>query len=185
MDKFKINKLMLGQIKENCYILECGENAVIIDPGQETEKIITFLKEKNLKPVVVLLTHGHYDHCYSVKALQELGAKCYVHPLDAEKLHNKDNMEELFDKPFPKTNADEMLQDGNQNFCGIDMLVLHTPGHTSGSCCFVVGDVLFSGDTLFDAGYGRTDMVDGDFEKLKASLKKLKPYFGLKRLAGH
>ena len=108
-----------------------------------------------------------------------------MHEGDVDKLHGKGNMEELFEKPFPKTNADELLYEGQMNVLGVPVTVLHTPGHTSGSCCFIIDGNLFSGDTLFDNGYGRCDLADGNFNKMKQSLRKLKPYFNLPRYAGH
>ncbi len=186
MDKnIKIHKLVLGELQEFCYIIDCGEKAIIIDPGQGVQKIRACLKKNNLIPAVILLTHAHYDHAYAVKYLQGKGAKCYVHAGDEGKLYGKGNMEELFEKPFPKTKADGLLTEGEHEFLGVNVKVIHTPGHTSGSCCFIIDGNLFSGDTIFDNGYGRCDLADGNFTDMKHSLKKLKPYFVLPRLAGH
>lgn len=181
----KIHKLILGEIKENCYIIEIDGNAIIIDPGQNPQKIGRFLKDNCLIPKIILLTHAHYDHAYSVKYLQKKGAKCYVHAADAEKLEGNGIMEEFFEKPFPRTKTDDLLSEKEYDFFGLNIKVLHTPGHTSGSCCFIIENELFSGDTLFDNGYGRCDLVDGDFNKMKQSLRKLKPYYRLPRHPGH
>lgn len=183
--KISIYKLVCGEIKEFCYIIDVDGEGIIIDPGQAVQKIRCFLQKNNIVPKVILLTHAHYDHAYACKYLQSKGAKCFVHELDADKLYGKGNMEELFEKPFPKTKADGVLREGKYEFLGIPVEVLHTPGHTSGSCCFIIDGNLFSGDTLFDNGYGRCDLADGNFTAMKQSLRKLKPYFNLPRYAGH
>ncbi len=179
-----IQTLTLGQLAENCYILKAreGSPAVVIDPGDDADMLARTLGDG---PVAgVLVTHAHFDHILGLPALA--GAPVYVHALDAaamtdDALNCADMMGHVTRVP-----ADHTLQDGDVLTLGeMEFTVLHTPGHTPGSVCFLCGDHLFTGDTLFVGGYGRTDLPGGDWDQLRASLKRIMGLHALHIHPGH
>ncbi len=172
-----IYKIVLGELMENCYIItEDNKSCVIIDAGEEYEKIDAFLHEKNLSPKAILLTHGHFDHCASCKKFQEKGVKIYIHQADADKLYTNGNLSYIVQKSFDSFTADVLLQEGEIEVNNIVFKVLHTPGHSKGSVVYIYKNNVFCGDLLFENGYGRTDFYDGNFSELISSIKKIKPY---------
>lgn len=155
-----IKRIVVGPLETNCYLVadEKTKEAVIIDPGAESEKIFNAIKKENLKPKFILLTHRHPDH---IGALEKLKEK-----LDIEVLEAKDG---------------DKFQIGN-----LKIKTLGTPGHTPESVCFVVDSNIFSGDTLFKSGIGRTDLEGGDFDQIQKSLKRLMEFPGdFKVFPGH
>lgn len=173
----RIIKVTNGPLMQNCYILAGKDKAIVIDPGIDTKKIIDTLNKNRLKPTVVLLTHGHFDHIYSAKELKNMGARVYVTEVDAPKLlDNELNMGFICDIICKPVLPDGFLIEGENEFEGEKFDIVFTPGHTSGSCVIFYGENAFTGDTYFEEGvYGRTDLLDGNQEKIEASLKKLKP----------
>ena len=172
-----IHKLCLGDFRENCYIITNSKNeCVIVDAGEEFEKIKNFIDKNNLKIEGIILTHGHFDHCASCKKFQDLGVKIYIHKLDADKLYTDNNLAGLFNKTFDEFDADVKFDEGNLKVGDFDFKVIHTPGHSNGSVSFVYKNNIFLGDTIFLNGVGRTDFYDGSTKKLISSIQKLKPY---------
>lgn len=174
----QVERLTVGDMQMNCYIVSEPESneAVIVDPGAEAGRIAAALGAR--KPVAVLLTHGHFDHMGAADELCErYGIPLYVHEADADKL--KDpllNVSELFGRRLVVRAEPRLLTDGQRIKVGCEELtVLHTPGHSNGSCCFMLphNAGVLCGDTLFNGGYGRTDFEDGDLVKLKNSLRVL------------
>lgn len=146
----------------------------VIDPGGNYKRIIKETADRGITLSAQLLTHGHFDHCGASAQLQKDGVKVYIHSLDADKLHSDGNGAAFFGVPFDTLTADYTFNDGEELYIeGIEVKVLHTPGHTSGSVCFIIDGKIFSGDTLFYMSIGRTDMFDGDGQKMKQSIKKL------------
>lgn len=169
-----------GFVSVNTYIVynQHTMQGFVIDPGGNYKRIIKETADRGITLTAQLLTHGHFDHCGASAQLQKDGLKVYIHNLDAEKLYTDGNGAAFFGASFDTFIADYTFKDGDiLSFAGIDIKVLHTPGHTSGSVCFIIEDKIFSGDTLFYMSVGRTDMFDGNDLKLKESIKKL---FGLK-----
>lgn len=166
----------LGSFATNCYIVSNGGDAVIIDAPCNAEYIFRKITDDGLKLNAILLTHGHLDHIGAVSELVKLSeCKVYIHALDNGKLSdNRLNLSEYFGvrdviKPFKKAIS---VHDGDViKECGLEFEVLHTPGHTSGSVCFKIEDILFTGDTLFESSIGRTDMPDGNSTALMRSLE--------------
>ena len=185
----KLAKITNGKMKQNCYVLIKDDNsAIIIDPGLEKDAILGYLDKNKIVPKVVLLTHGHFDHIYSAKALKDKGAKIYITEVDGPKLLDSDiNMGFLLDINTEPVIPDGFLVEGVQEFCGEKFEIIFTPGHTSGSCCIIYGDKIFTGDTYFEEGvYGRTDLLDGNQKLLEESIKKLTPILKNKKIyAGH
>lgn len=163
----------------NCYIV-AGENgeAVVIDPGARADKLSAFIKEKDLKPKYVLLTHGHFDHIGAVNALaKEFGCQVAIGAGDAEQLSDPEkSLCAMVGMPESESiiHPDLLLHEGDTvEAGGMRFEVLDTPGHTKGGITLRCGDALFTGDALFAGGIGRTDFYGGDYQQLMASLKKL------------
>ena len=175
----KIIKLKpLSEIGTNSYIVETdSKNAVLIDAPDDAGFIISQLRQSELTLKKILLTHGHIDHTGAVCDLAEkTGCEVYIHSADITKLYDADlSLSNYLGIPLKPYKNAKALSDGDiitQD--EIKFEVISTPGHTSGSVCYISGDVMFSGDTLFYRSVGRTDMVDGDSETLIKSLKRLK-----------
>ena len=177
----KTECISVGALDENCYILfdDCSKNAIIIDPGADYIKIQNFLIKKNLQAKAILLTHGHFDHIGAVNDFSAFNIPVYIHVKDADKLANADkNLSKSFGLKINNCSANMIFSGEEFEFsvAGFDILAIHTPGHSKGSVCYKIENFLFTGDTLFKNGYGRTDFYDGSFEELKNSLRKLKNY---------
>ncbi len=171
----KLYHLRSGPLRVNTYFLvnEFGQ-AIVIDSGENYKKIKQVESELGFKIEAVLLTHAHFDHAGNAKKLQEDGAKIYISKLDAPKLLNDLNLSSDFGREFDYLTADYTFDDGQTlSICGIDILVIATPGHTDGSVCFLTGNMLFTGDTLFLESVGRTDFPTGDRDELVNSVKRL------------
>ena len=165
-------------INANTYIIsDASHNAVIIDPA-ESEDIISYLKKKELQPVAILLTHGHFDHISGIPAfIKEYPVPVYLHPSDALMLTDPDlNGLHVFYPHDPFEPIPEYIPVKHQQRLTLGELtftVLSTPGHSEGSVCYFIRNSLFSGDTLFRGSYGRYDLWGGDKQKLGASLGRL------------
>ena len=169
----KIDTLELGTIQTNCYIVynEGAEEAVIIDPAGEPEKIKQALDGK--KAAAILLTHGHFDHTGALYAFP--GTPIYLHPSDDVMLLDPVwSVGSMMGDTAPRPAATDFVREGEKlRLAGLDISVLHTPGHTLGSVCYQIGDALFTGDTVFHGSYGRKDFPGGDEAELFRSLKRL------------
>ena len=189
MQKDNIINLVVGAIATNCWIYKLNEEeAAVIDPGDEADRIILTLKENNLIPKYILLTHGHFDH---IVALRELAAafsprpEIAIHRMDSEylgpdayKAHNlsikavkgSSLFIDAFWNDIPP--ADRLLEEGDT--IG-PFTVINLPGHTKGSAAYWDKEekVLFTGDTLFKGNYGRTDLPGGSEKEMIESLSRL------------
>lgn len=177
-----------GAFAANCYLVAPapGEECVIIDPGQDAERGIEELLERyRLKPIAVLLTHGHVDHMWSVAPVcGAKGVPAYVHPDDRDLLSDPAKGMSLMAKQqflggmtFGEPDDVRTLSDGEVvSLAGLDFAIGHTPGHTPGSVTFRSHapelDVLFSGDLLFAGSIGRTDLPGGDHAAILKSLAR-------------
>lgn len=171
-----IERIVVGALQTNCYIVYEGSDSVIIDPGDEAEKILEKLKDLNLNPTLIFLTHGHFDHIGAAEEIREkTGAKIYCSKDEAEILKSwKLNLSE-YGNGLLAFSPDEVFSDGDTITVGsLEFKFMRTPGHTKGSFVIFLGDNLFSGDTLFSDGYGRTDFPTGNGEELWNSLRKLR-----------
>lgn len=170
----------------NAYLITADEKtALCIDPAQPS--ILSEAEKRGLQVKYVLLTHGHFDHIGGVSALQQAGAKAGCLDKEQPLVLGKENLAEAFGVSVPPFSVDFTLKDGEKTeLCGISVSVLATPGHTAGSCCYLIGENLFTGDTLFAGSVGRTDFPTGSFRELEKSVKKLYALAGnYKIYAGH
>ena len=164
----KIHTLPLGLYQTNCYIVhkEGDHRCIVIDPGYEANTILGRTALLGLQIEAILLTHGHFDH---VGAVRQIAADtdCLVY-LQENELSLPAAMT---DGPLYYT--DLYPAGGQIELAGLQIKVLHTPGHTPGSVCLKLGDTLFAGDTLFEGSCGRTDFPGGSWEQMMHSLRRL------------
>lgn len=170
-----IETLVTGPFQENAYLVSVGEGheAVIIDPGDDADRIAARIDELRLKPVLILNTHGHLDHVGAVPDLRErFGIPFAIHPEDGFLLRNLDQQASMFGlSGYRDPEVDRDLVAGETvTAAGIEFEVLFTPGHSPGHVTFRARDAVFSGDCLFQGSIGRTDLPGGDAATLKRTL---------------
>lgn len=168
----------LGSFGVNAYVIAAeNKNGVLIDAPYGGEKICEALNEKGISLKKILLTHGHCDHIAAAALIAEkTGAEIYIHSFDGDKLSNdRTNLTRYFSLPpiDPPEGFTEVRDGDIVTQDELEFEVLHTPGHTSGSVCYILGDNMFSGDTLFAGSMGRTDMPDGNDEVMRETLAML------------
>lgn len=168
----------VGAFQENCYIYACPQTreAVIIDPGDEAQHILETIQELQVRPKYILNTHGHVDHICAIDDVSAVyPVPLAIHPDDVYR-YTDEQVARWFSRPSPlvKRKPDILLREGDRiTFGTLSLTVLHTPGHTEGSVCFVsVPYCVFSGDTLFYRSVGRTDLAGGDYEQIIASIRE-------------
>ena len=178
MPKIDVKCLTVGDFQENCYlVVNTGtRECLIVDPGAEGERIIQAAQA--YRPAAVLLTHAHWDHIGAVDAVcGHFGIPLYVHEADAPKLTDSvQNVARQFGYDVTVSTRPLLLRGGETlSLAGMELRVLHTPGHSAGSVCYLLPGAqgVLTGDTLFAHGYGRTDFADGSFHALKESLRAL------------
>lgn len=172
-----LKTLVVGLLETNCYILgdEKTKDAMVIDPGEDFEKIDKQLKASELKVKHIVLTHGHFDHTGALTQLKKsTGAKILIHAEDASMLSRSQQAQPfLMDSGADPCAADRTLKEEDKIRFGESTLeVLHTPGHTPGGISLVTDRMIFTGDTLFCGSVGRTDLAGGSLQKLIDSIKR-------------
>ncbi len=161
--------MTLNALLTNTYFIYNEETleTIIVDPAWDSKDITGYIEENGLKPVAVLLTHGHFDHIYGVRMLQDKGVTVIAPEKEKELLGDVEmNLSKRFKKPVSAV-PDKTVTDGDVlELAGFSVRVIETPGHTSGSVCyeFPKQNVIFTGDTLFNGTIGRTDVPTGDWE---------------------
>jgi glyoxylase-like metal-dependent hydrolase (beta-lactamase superfamily II) len=171
-----IHTLPLGSYQTNCYILHQADSdrCVLVDPGEEPERLLAELARMGLTVDAILLTHGHFDHVGAVKAVcQATGCDLYMHKADWSQ--RPDPTLSFF---YPLANCAlpqlRFCDEGDSITAGgLTFQVLATPGHTAGSVCYGCGDALFCGDTLFAGSCGRIDLPGGDRLTMLCTLERL------------
>ena len=169
--------VVVGALETNCYLVFCDETreCAVIDPGAEPEKIFSALTSLDLKPVVMLNTHGHVDHIGANADIKEkYGIPLGLHSADLLIFEAGPRMElGLILSARPSPAPDRFLEAGDAIEVGRKKLrVIHTPGHSPGSVSFLSDGILFSGDTLFSGGVGRTDLPGGSQRVLESSIRE-------------
>ncbi len=178
MPRIAVERFAVGELAVNCYIVENTETheCLIVDPGAEAQRIIQRVGDR--KACAVLLTHGHYDHIGAVDAVCEhFQIPVWIHAGDAAKLGDPmANVSAVFGQPLVQHTVPKVIEtEGVLSLAGMDLQIMHTPGHSNGCICCVLpeGQGILTGDTLFAHGYGRTDFADGNFGMLHQSLRRL------------
>lgn len=173
-----IKKLAVGPLQENCYIVgdEETKQAIVIDPGDEPDRILEVIKDNNFQVSAVILTHAHFDHVGAAGDIKRAtGAKVLLHEGDKELYKGARDQAafwgyEVDDLPEP----DGFIKEGDEVRAGeLTFKVLHTPGHSPGGVCLYGEGTMFTGDTIFQGSVGRTDFYGGDMTKLKESFKRI------------
>lgn len=169
--------MTVGPVQTNCYIVnkEGSSSCIVIDPGEEAEKIAAYIGKKGLKNEGILLTHGHFDHITGISGLLSLvGGKVYAYETERELMMDPRQNGSVMMGYELAMEPEHLLRDGQVlNIAGMDFKVIHTPGHTKGSCCFYSEEdkILFSGDTIFMESVGRTDFPTGNARELMDSVR--------------
>lgn len=173
----RLHRIVTGQWKENCYVASIGRDAVVVDPGGEFAHICEHVAREELRVHAVINTHAHYDHLGAVAATAaEYRVPFLLHPDDRDLLQRANFYRTLFlgVEPIVIPTVDHDLEHGRTFVFGdLSIDVVHTPGHTPGSVCFAVGDVLLTGDTIMAEHLGRTDLPGGDRDVLLGSIDRL------------
>jgi len=171
-----IEKLEVGPIMANCFILGCEstKEAVVVDPGDDADRILMALAKAELQVKYLVNTHGHFDHVGANKRMKEVtGAPIAIHPGDEPMLTELSRSAAMFGLSAENSPpADRLLNHGDEICFGDTTLkVIHTPGHSPGGICLYTPGHLFAGDALFAGSIGRTDLPGGDFDTLISSIK--------------
>lgn len=164
MENIYIKQIMAGPMANYVYLVgdKKAKEAALIDPGWEASRLIKEAEKEGLEIRLILATHGHFDHANEIQALAaRFSATLYIHEAEASEFGGVARLVQL--------------RDGDHfNIGGVEVNVLHTPGHTPGSVCYGVGNAIFTGDTLFVDGIGRVDLPGGDSEAMFRSLARLR-----------
>ena len=167
----EIKTLAVGQLETNCYVIIDEENRVcaIVDPGDESNVILNFVEELKLSPRAIFITHGHYDHTMVADELaMEWDVPVYIHEKEVATGHGFHRYQYAAKENIRHYKEGDKIQVGN-----LTVHVMETPGHSPGSVVLQVESSLFTGDTLFRDGCGRTDLPGGDMDTLMRSLGRI------------
>jgi glyoxylase-like metal-dependent hydrolase (beta-lactamase superfamily II) len=171
----EIHILVVGQLQTNCYILKSDREAIIVDPGDESERIIKFIKDIKANPTRIIATHTHFDHVLGVDGVRKATKTPFmIHPDDLQMLQTMQSRVRQFmgfEVP-PPPKVDGYVKDGDLLSVGDEKIhVLHTPGHSPGSISLSGDGYVLTGDALFNQSIGRTDLPGGDLKTLQHSIR--------------
>ena len=175
----RVEFMVVGPVSTNCYFLINDElkEVAIVDPGDHAGRIKAFVAKEELKPVAILLTHGHFDHMMAAEALkEEYKIPVYACAKEKELLNSsRKNLSYGFIRTDYTMDADIYCKEGDEfSIAGCTVKVLETPGHTKGGCCYYIAseNIVFTGDTLFCQSIGRTDFEGGSYPEICKSIKE-------------
>ncbi len=172
----QVERLVVGPLATNCYLMKSGEELVVVDPGGDADEIVALARRLGGTVKLVVNTHGHIDHVAANQAVVDAtGAELCIHRLDAGMLANPDDgLAAMLRLDVRSPEPTRLVADGDRLLVGEEELVVrHTPGHTPGSICLVGLGYAFTGDTLFLDSIGRTDFPGGSSREMQASLDRL------------
>lgn len=177
MEKLEVISRVLGLVSTNAYIVYNKETkkAIMIDPAASPTELIGELEENGLTLEAIFLTHGHFDHIMALDAIRnKYNVKAYIYDIEEKLIESPYlNGSELFIGRGFSTHADILInEETTLDFLGFNWKVIHTPGHTRGSCCYYIEEekLLLAGDTLSFRTYGRTDLPTGSEEEMCDSI---------------
>ncbi|MBQ7583849.1 MAG: MBL fold metallo-hydrolase [Lachnospiraceae bacterium] len=175
-----IKGMVLGPVQTNVFFIinDAAKQCLIADPADSPDRIISFIQKEGLKPEAVLLTHGHYDHIAGVEGVvNEWKLPVYASENEERLLTDAELNHSLMSYGRGITvKADHFLKDGEEfDAAGLHIKCIHTPGHTEGSCCYLIDSMkaLIAGDTLFEGSIGRTDLPTGSVPQMKKTLSEI------------
>ena len=175
----RVDYMVVGPVSTNCYFLinEELKEAAIVDPGDRADKIKAYIAKEGLKPVAILLTHGHFDHIMAAEELRDAySIPVYACAKEKQVLNSASmNLAKGFIRANYTMDADIYCKEGDEFYlAGCTIKVLETPGHTPGGCCYYIAseNILFSGDTLVCQSIGRTDFEGGSYPEICRSIKE-------------
>jgi glyoxylase-like metal-dependent hydrolase (beta-lactamase superfamily II) len=176
-DGFWVRGLVVGPLATNCYLLSRGDEALIIDPGADSEAIIAMAGASESRVKYILATHAHFDHVGAMKVLQEaLGGECLLHAGDLPLLESLSAQAACFGMQVGlPPRIDRFVEDGDTLSLGGNvqgLKILHTPGHSPGGISILGPGFIFVGDTLFSGSIGRTDLPGGSYPMLMNSIAR-------------
>lgn len=178
MAPLKVEQYVVGPVQTNCYfaINDDTKEMLIVDPGASAGRLAEIIEEEKLKPVAILLTHGHFDHATGAEELAgHFGIKIYAEEHEKETLENPALNLSGWEGKELIYHADCFLKDEQEiDLAGFHIRVFHTPGHTVGGCCYFFSyqNAVFSGDTLFAQSIGRTDFPKGSASQLIRGIRE-------------
>lgn len=179
-NKMKIITVCSASFASNTYLLVSGNEAFAVDPSISVKALKSALEKEHATLTGVLLTHGHFDHVMSLDTVRDaFGVPAYIHKDDAIMLTDgkKNAFYDFFGQERVYKPAEKLLSDGDLLPLGNEQIkVLHTPGHTMGSVCYICDGGIVSGDTLFAESFGRCDLWGGDMGQMRKSLIRLREF---------
>jgi len=176
-DRLVVHQMSVGPLQVNCFIASCSKTkeAVVIDPGEEGERILHVAEKEDLKIRKVVNTHGHFDHIgANLHIVEKTGAELMIHADDLPLLQNARNHAEVYGLSVNASpEPDRLLEQGDTFQVGeLSFRVFHVPGHSPGGICLLTEGHLFVGDVLFSGSIGRTDLPGGDFDSLVEGVRE-------------
>lgn len=174
---YDLHTIVVPFVDTNCYVINNESEAILVDAGGSGDEIYDFLCSHGFNLNAILLTHGHYDHIEALDFLKNKFENASIYANANEKIVIENRHYNLANFDLSKDVIDNIKyidDDSIINELGLDIKMIHTPGHTIGSCCYYIEglNILFSGDTLFKNTYGRTDLPSGDMKQLVLSVSK-------------
>ena len=176
--KLNVHSIITGPFQENSYILseKLSKDCILVDPGDEAEKISYFIDDNNFNPIAIINTHAHLDHIGAVTEIKnKYNIPFYLHSAEKQILESYPLSCRMFGmevKPVPVVD-NWIHKAGKLTIGGFNFSIIETPGHTPGGVSFLFNNHLFVGDTLFQGSVGRTDLPGGDYSILQDSLRRL------------